>query len=165
MAEKEVKLIDVSQLYQCKTCRYHKRCDFITTCDHGEMYSPDMSKLETIDPESIKSNKRTIPLDEVYRVIAGHSDYHGDNILAALTCIAEGRDVKPVKPLDDLRPQWISVEDRLPDANGTYIVWIKGAQIPGRMMWILGDWAIGDDERDLYPITHWMPLPEPPEGE
>ena len=39
-------------------------------------------------------------LNEVYRVIAGHSNYHGDNILAALTCIAEGKEVKPVQPLD-----------------------------------------------------------------
>ena len=42
---------------------------------------------------------KTVPLSEIYRVIAGHSDYHGDNILAALTCIAEGKEVKPVKPL------------------------------------------------------------------
>ena len=40
-----------------------------------------------------------VPLSEVYRVIAGHSDYHGDNILAALTCIAAGKEVKPVRPL------------------------------------------------------------------
>ena len=41
-----------------------------------------------------------VPLREVFRVIAGHSNYHGDNILSALTCIAEGKDVKPVRPLD-----------------------------------------------------------------
>ena len=41
-----------------------------------------------------------VPLREVFRVIAVHSNYHGDNILSALTCIAEGKDVKPVRPLD-----------------------------------------------------------------
>ena len=41
-----------------------------------------------------------VPLREVFRVIAGHSNYHGDNILSALTCIAEGKDVKPVRPLE-----------------------------------------------------------------
>ena len=41
-----------------------------------------------------------VPLNDIYRVIAGHSDYHGYNILAALTCIAEGKAVNPVKPLE-----------------------------------------------------------------
>ena len=42
---------------------------------------------------------RAVPLSEIYRVIAGHSNYHGDSVLAALTCIAEGKDVKPVRSL------------------------------------------------------------------
>ena len=41
-----------------------------------------------------------VPLNEVFRVIAGHSKYHGDNILSALICIAEGKDVTPVRPVD-----------------------------------------------------------------
>lgn len=41
-----------------------------------------------------------VPLSEIYRVIAGHSNYHGDSILSALTCIAEGKEVKPIKPLE-----------------------------------------------------------------
>ena len=38
-----------------------------------------------------KEIKKSVPLSEVYRVIAGHSNYHGDDILATLTCIAEGK--------------------------------------------------------------------------
>lgn len=41
-----------------------------------------------------------VPLRNVYRLIAGHSDYHGDNILSALTCVVEGKEVKPIKPLE-----------------------------------------------------------------
>lgn len=41
-----------------------------------------------------------VPLADIYRVIAGHSNYHGDAILAALTCIAEGKQVNAVKPLE-----------------------------------------------------------------
>ena len=67
-----------------------------------------------------------VPLSEVYRVIAGHSDYHGDNILAALTCIAEGKEVKPVKPLP--ADQWIPCSERLPnDEQKTFIT----AQLQG----------------------------------
>ena len=41
-----------------------------------------------------------VPISDVYRLIAGHSNYHGDNILAALTCVAEGKEVKPIRPID-----------------------------------------------------------------
>ena len=43
---------------------------------------------------------KTVSLHDIYRVIAGHSYYHGDRILAALTCIAEGKEVNPVRPAD-----------------------------------------------------------------
>lgn len=46
--------------------------------------------------------KQTVPLSEVYRLIAGHSNYRGDSILAALTCVAEGKEVKPIRPLEDV---------------------------------------------------------------
>ena len=32
--------------------------------------------------------------------IAGHSNYHGDSILCALYCAAEGKEIHTVKPLD-----------------------------------------------------------------
>ena len=41
-----------------------------------------------------------IHIDDVYRLIAGHSDYHGDNILSAFTCLAEGKEVHPIKPIN-----------------------------------------------------------------
>lgn len=43
---------------------------------------------------------KTVSLHDVYRLIAGHSDYHGDDILSALTCIAEGKEVSPIRPMD-----------------------------------------------------------------
>ena len=43
---------------------------------------------------------KTVSLHDIYRVIAGHSYYHGDSILAALTCIAEGKEVNLVRPAD-----------------------------------------------------------------
>lgn len=43
---------------------------------------------------------KVVSLHDIYRVIAGHSYYHGDRILAALTCIAEGKKVNPVRPSD-----------------------------------------------------------------
>ena len=51
-----------------------------------------------------------VSLHDIYRVIAGHSYYHGDRILAALTCIVEGKEVNPVCPADVapvVHGQWI----------------------------------------------------------
>lgn len=56
-----------------------------------------------------------VPLADIYRIIAGHSDYHGDNILAALTCIAEGKTVNPVKSLEAepvRHGRWIERSDK-----------------------------------------------------
>ena len=41
-----------------------------------------------------------VSLHDIYRVIAGHSYYHGDRILSALTCMVEGKEVNPVCPTD-----------------------------------------------------------------
>ena len=54
-------------------------------------------------------------LSDVYRLIAGHSNYHGDAILSALTCITEGKEVKPIKPLESKSNEWVPCSERLPD--------------------------------------------------
>ena len=51
---------------------------------------------------------KIIKLSDVYRIIAGHSDYHGDNILSALTCLAEGKEVDNVKPLKVKTGKWVA---------------------------------------------------------
>lgn len=43
---------------------------------------------------------KAVSLHDIYRVIAGHSYYHGDRILAALSCIAEGKEVNLARPAD-----------------------------------------------------------------
>ena len=43
---------------------------------------------------------KAVSLHDIYRVIAGHSYYHGDRILAALTCIVEEKEGNPVRPAD-----------------------------------------------------------------
>lgn len=57
--------------------------------------------------------------------------------------------------------QWISVEDRLPEEDSVVLVF------DGLYVWIayrnhvLGTWNVEGDS--VRAVTHWMPLPEPPE--
>lgn len=63
--------------------------------------------------------------------------------------------------------QWISVEDRLPEAQETVLVssclgddgdyCVTGCYHSGNYGWI------GEDGHSLFGGTHWMPLPAPPQ--
>ena len=73
--------------------------------------------------------KNMIHIDEVYRLIAGHSNYHGDSILSAFTCLVEGKDVKPIAPLDESaepKTKWIPVSEKPKDEKRTYLVQFDG---------------------------------------
>lgn len=67
-----------------------------------------LTTLEAIDPSittiDTKANmlgtKEAVSLYDIYKLIAGYSYYYGDSILAALTCIVEGKEVNPVRPAD-----------------------------------------------------------------
>ena len=68
-------------------------------------------------------------------------------------------------PTADVAPraEWISVEERLPDLYGTYLIYTCNNHVKlGRFC----EWAIGfAPSFDDYTVTHWMPLPEPPKGD
>lgn len=72
------------------------RQDWLENGQNEYVYNTN-AVLDSIDAQP---TIEAVPLSEIYRVIAGHSDYHGDNILAALTCIAEGKTVNPTKSLE-----------------------------------------------------------------
>lgn len=42
-----------------------------------------------------------INYEELFRLIVGHSDYHGDAILCAMVCLAEGKEVNMIRPLEE----------------------------------------------------------------
>ena len=69
-----------------------------------------LTDLDIIEPNATMTDAKrlladmpgakAVSLHDIYRVIAGHSYYHGDRILAALSCIAEGKEVNPVRSAD-----------------------------------------------------------------
>lgn len=68
--------------------------------------------------------------------------------------------------------RWIGVEERLPEAGERVLVWFDHYTSPAVATWFLGegffaDYPDGTAEHDTVEIcyvTHWMPLPEPPEA-
>ena len=60
-------------------------------------------------------------------------------------------------------PQWVPVSERLPEPHHHVIGWQPGFARTAEV-WIgsSGQWLGGDFE-PAGDITHWMPLPEPPE--
>ena len=63
-------------------------------------------------------------------------------------------------------PRWISVEERLPEDDDHYLVWAHdngAAEVA--LYYGDGEWLTDDLENITRVITHWMPLPEPPDNE
>ena len=65
--------------------------------------------------------------------------------------------------------EWISVDDRLPEAGG-YVVCIAKRNPFSRFMPMVArieknGWVNPITEQYISEVTRWMPLPEPPKGE
>lgn len=155
----EKKLIE--EVRQIRTDYYSVDCFMDYNCDMKGCAECVLDRLEKFIESQPPAE--CVPLSEVYRVIAGHSDYHGDNILAALTCIAAGKEVKPVKPLP--ADQWIPCSERLPDDSNTYEVTVY---FDGLLFATNSYYSTLDLKWHTYGgyVTAWRErLPEPYKGE
>ena len=67
----------------------------------------------------------------------------------------------PYKPTLTQPNEWVSVEERLPKEKQRVIV--RCERVGTSVGWILwGNW-MADIGPDAGKVTHWMPLPEPPD--
>ena len=64
--------------------------------------------------------------------------------------------------LDNAKQEWISVEDRLPERIGKYLVFTVDRRI--YICNFINHYCHGNAQFDDYKVTHWMPLPEAPKG-
>ena len=65
-------------------------------------------------------------------------------------------------------PEWISVDDRLPEEKVNCIVHYKHAYCDNDGYWEIGICYYNGEKFKLnpaYKVTHWMPTPQPPKGE
>lgn len=69
---------------------------------------------------------------------------------------AESHIEKLEKQLSEQQTEWISVEDRLPEEEGQYLVCQKGNAI------VTSSYSLCKKKWFHHEVTHWMPLPEPP---
>lgn len=61
-------------------------------------------------------------------------------------------------------PKWISVKDRLPEEKEcVFVHYVDGWMTKAFMLG--GKWYTISGETSWLSVTHWMPLPEPPEEE
>lgn len=167
----------------CKECRLHA---------DGWCYAVEEQPLATLGicrPDWCPlrpAPKEYIDGNNLFSRIAGHSYYYGDTILAAIQCAIEGKESHESIPPTDISPapEWISVEDRLPEETGEYLVWILWPcdEYPTRSIVnydadaeAFGEWEeyydrqtlgwSGSEFKRIEKVYAWMPLPEPPKEE
>jgi hypothetical protein len=58
---------------------------------------------------------------------------------------------------------WIETAKEMPDDESTVLIYVEQHTEPVWMGYKDGDdWRTVDAELIQFPVTHWMPLPEPP---
>ena len=119
---------------------------------------------------------RLIDAEEIEELFYKQVEYGATDLVAAFDDALQ--DARTVYAAEFLRVQWISVEERLPDKEGKYLVTVYDGITPDVLYFykrypycnsgIRTDrpvWCGYDDYGDfeVKSVTHWMPLPEPPE--
>ena len=76
-----------------------------------------------------------------------------------------GRVMYIIEHKPTLYPLWHDAETDPPKEPMEYIVMIKGGANATTLLFDGEDWfdEAEDGEQNFYIVTHWMPLPEPPE--
>ena len=118
-------------------------------------------------PEEIKKGLTTC----LSRGQEGHCDKcpYYDIVLESCQDVLKTETISIIQQLEAQVPRWISVEERLPEDEKDVAVIVKLRK--GNWMYLTafrmpygGWWINRGSGLDYAEVTHWMPLPEPPEA-
>ena len=111
--------------------------------------------MRLIDADALQKAIDSLPISPLTQeVFKGHVDA----AIANAPTVAKGTNV--------LSNGWISVKDRLPEKNGRYLVCEYGEAYSAEYEKNRPDSEWTDDYEGYFmKVSHWMPLPEPPEEE
>ena len=118
-------------------------------------------------PEEIKKGLTTC----LSRGQEGHCDKcpYYDIVLESCQDVLKTETISLIQQLEAQVPRWISVEERLPEDEKDVAVIVKLQK--GNWMYLTafrmpygGWWINRGSGLDYAEVTHWMPLPEPPEA-
>lgn len=110
--------------------------------------------------------KRTVELEQMAERLRGHKGIQAAWISAEnLEGIATD-----LRTLLDLKPEWVSVEERLPEESviEEYLVVLKESfgEFSNTAVWSSPHWYSDKDMACILGgVTHWMPLPAAPQEE
>ena len=137
----EVRPIDAVQVVN--DINLHHRPIPVSEFDFGFNYGLNQAMWEIAHAPTLTppNEPRVINADKLAKRIAGHSNYHGDSILAAIYCAAEGKENDaPIRSIETPPNEWVSVETP-PTEQGWYHVAILDLKT--------GKYKV---EQDLYAI-------------
>jgi hypothetical protein len=60
-------------------------------------------------------------------------------------------------------PQWVSVDDRLPDDDGWVLLIERDGTMRARFIYLSDGCSLNDNGWLNLRVVYWMPFPEPPE--
>ena len=109
-------------------------------------------------------NKQTI-LEDLWKMMVVYfvyaPEYSGEQLLIDEKLFKKKAE-EILNSLED-GPKWISVEDKLPEKDGRYLIRYKSGKVKRTFV---GDWYVLNNEWGSIrnaEVTHWMPLPAPPQ--
>lgn len=113
-------------------------------------------------------------LNELYAIMidpcATEAMTVADMKAALIKSVLISREAANASPPRSVADGWISVEDRLPESEGFYAVWLSDPADIGwatnvfwRARWSGSQWDSCDPIDDDQPVTHWKHVPPPPE--
>ena len=85
-------------------------------------------------------------------------DFPIDSVFAPVAAVRQIL-IEALRRIEKLENPWVSVDDRLPEVDGEYLVWTIGGEYLVRCSHALGE-RLDNTWKAHY--THWMPIPPSP---